>query len=268
MKDLRAMVSSGKPCIGIFAVTASPAMVEAIGYSGMDFVIIDCEHAALSAWGTELEECVRAAYAADITPLVRVTENSKGMTLKALNFGAKGIITPHINTREDAEKLVRFCKYAPEGRRSAAPPVRAAKYGFTPFSEFWKQQNKENLVIPIIEEKDGLENLPQILEVKGLDVIFYGPFDMSMTYGLEAVCDHPTIWKGLDKTVELSKAKGLPVMNLCWDVKSAVESIKRGALMIALSVDMVVFRQGLQALLANMGKELKAATPAPKTGRK
>jgi len=257
MKDLRAMMKQGKACIGIFAVTASPALVEAIGYSGLDFVIIDCEHAALSAWGTELEECVRAAYAADITPLVRVTENDKGMILKALNFGAKGVIAPHINTKEDAEKMVRSARFAPEGRRSSAPPVRAAKYGFTPFPEFRKQQNKENLVIPIIEEKEAVQDLPKILEVKGLDVIFYGPFDLSVTLGLDGVCDHPTIWKGLDDTVKLCKAKDLPVANLVWDIPSAAESIKRGALMIALSVDMVIFRQGLQALTGRVEKELR-----------
>lgn len=258
MKDLRAMMKSGKACVGIFAVTASPAMVEAIGYSGLDFVIIDCEHAALSPYGTELEECVRAAYAADITPIVRVTENEKGMILKALNFGAKGVIVPHVNTKEDAEKLVRAARYAPEGRRSSAPPVRAAKYGFTPFPEFAKQQNKENLVIPLIEEKEAAqERLSEIIGVKGLDVIFYGPFDLSVTLGLEGVCDHPTIWKGLDETVRLSKAKGLPVANLCWDIASAAESIKRGALMIAMSVDMVIFRQGLQALMARVEKELR-----------
>lgn len=257
MKDLREMMRQGKACVGIFAVTASPAIVEAIGYSGLDFVIIDCEHAALSSWGTDLEECVRAAYAADITPLVRVTENDKGMILKALNSGAKGVVVPHTNTKDDAERLVRAARFAPEGRRSSAPPVRAARYGFTPFPEFWKQQNKENLIIPIIEEKEAVQNLASILEVKGLDVIFYGPFDLSMTMGLDGVTDHPTIWKGLDETVRLCKAKGLPVANLCWDIPSAAESIKRGALMIALSVDMVIFRQGLQALTAEVEKELR-----------
>jgi hypothetical protein len=85
--------------------------------------------------------------------------------------------------KEDAEKLVRFCRFAPEGRRSAAPPVRAAKYGFTPFPEFLKKQNKENMVIPIIEEKEALQDLNKIIEVKGIDVLFYGPFDLSMTMG-------------------------------------------------------------------------------------
>jgi len=257
MKDLRAMMNAGQPCIGIFSVTACPAMVEAAGYGGLDFVIIDCEHAALSPWGTELEECVRAAYAADVTPLVRVTENSKGMVLKALNFGAKGVVVPHICTKEDAEKLVRYSRYAPEGRRSSAPPVRAAKYGAIPFDEFWKQQNKENLVIPIIEEKEALKNLDQILEVKGIDVLFYGPFDLSMTMGLNGVCDHPAIWEGLDYTVKLCKAKGIPVANLCWDIQSAAESIRRGATMILLSVDMVIFRQGLQALSADIEAQLR-----------
>jgi 4-hydroxy-2-oxoheptanedioate aldolase len=257
MKDLRKMMNSGEACIGLFAVTASPAMVEAIGYSGIDFVIIDCEHAALSSWGSDLEECVRAAYAADITPLVRVTENDKGMILKALNFGAKGVIAPHINSKEDAERLVRSARFAPEGRRSAAPPVRAAKYGFIPFPEFRKQQNKDNLVIPLIEEKEALQEMSKILEVKGIDVLFYGPFDMSVTMGLDGNMVHPTIWKGLDDTVKLCKAKGIPVANLCWDIESAAESIKRGALMIALSVDMVIFRQGLQALTARVEKELR-----------
>jgi len=257
MKDLREMMKQGRPCVGIFAVTASPAIIEAIGYSGLDFVIIDCEHAALSSYGAELEECVRAAYAADITPLVRVTENEKGMILKALNFGAKGVIVPHVNTKEDAERLVRASRFAPEGRRSSAPPVRAAKYGFTPFGEFWKQQNKENLVIPLIEEKEAVQELGRILEVRGLDVIFYGPFDLSMTLGLDGVTDHPTIWKGLDETVKLCKRKGVPVANLCWDIGSAAESIKRGAQMIALGVDMVIFRQGLQALTAQVEKELR-----------
>lgn len=257
MKDLRAMMNSGKACIGLFAVTASPAMVEAIGYSGFDFVIIDCEHSALSSWGTDLEECVRAAYAADITPLVRVTENDKGMVLKAFNFGAKGVIAPHVNTKEDAERLVRSSRFAPEGRRSAAPPVRAAKYGFTPFPQFLKQQNKDNLVIPLIEEKEALQELKSIIEVKGIDVLFYGPFDMSVTMGLEGNMVHPTIWKGLDDAVKLCKPKGIPVANLCWDIESAAESIKRGALMIALSVDMVIFRQGLQAMTARVEKELR-----------
>jgi len=80
---------------------------------------------------------------------------------------------------------------------------------------------------------------------------------MSVTMGLDGDMVHPTIWKGLDDTVKLCKGKGLPVANLCWDIPSAAESIKRGALLIALSVDMVIFRQGLQALTGRVEKELR-----------
>jgi 4-hydroxy-2-oxoheptanedioate aldolase len=80
---------------GHFSVTACPALVEVIGYSGADFVGVDCEHAALSPYGTELESCVRAAYASDVTPLVRITSMAKRQVLKAVNFGAKGVLVSH-----------------------------------------------------------------------------------------------------------------------------------------------------------------------------
>ena len=260
MKDLRKMLKEKEPAIGPFMVTASPALTEAIGYAGFDFVIICCEHGALSPFGTELEECIRAAYAADITPLVRVTENDKGMVLKALNLGGKGVIVPHINTKEDAEKLVRAARYATVGRRSAAPPVRAAKYGVVPFPTFWRQQNEQTLIIPLLEEKEAVqENLLEILEVKGIDVVFFGPFDLSMTLGLDGVCDHPVIWDILAKTVKLCSEKGIPVMNLAWDVPSAKKSIELGCQMVALDVDMVIFKRGLQELMNKVETEIKRA---------
>lgn len=258
MKDLRRMLEEKQVSIGPFMVTASPALTEAIGYAGFDFVIICCEHAALSPYGAELEECIRAAYAADITPLVRVTENDKGMILKALNFGAKGVIVPHVNTREDAERLVRAARYAPLGRRSAAPPVRGARYGFVPFPTYWREQNEEVLTIPLVEEKEAVqENLPEILKVSGIDVIFFGPFDLSMTLGLDGVCDDPAIWDLLEKTVRLCDEKGVPVMNLAWDVPSAKKSIEMGCRMVALDVDMVIFKRGLQDLMRKVEAELK-----------
>lgn len=260
MKNLRKMLEEKIPAIGPFMVTASPALTEAIGYAGFDFVIIDCEHASLSPFGTELEECIRAAYAADITPLVRVTENDRGMVLKALNLGGKGVIVPHINTKEDAEKLVQAARYAPVGHRSSAPPVRAAKYGVVPFPTFWRQQNEQALIMPLLEEKEAVQkNLPEILEVKGIDVVFFGPFDLSMTLGLNGVCDHPIIWDLLAKTVKLCSDKGIPVMNLSWDVPSTKKSIDLGCQIIAFDVDMVIFKRGLQELMNKIETEIRKA---------
>ena len=258
MKDLRKMLQEKEVSIGPFMVTASPAHTEAIGYAGFDFVIIDCEHAALSPYGTQLEECIRAACVADIVPIVRVTENEKGMILKALNLGGRGIIVPHINTKQDAEKMIRAARFYPEGRRSSAPPVRAAKYGFVPFATFWRQQNEQILTIPIIEEKEAAqENLSRILEVKGIDVVFFGPFDLSMTLGLDGVCNHPVIWDLLEKTVKLCSDKGVPVMNLAWDIDSAKKSIEMGCQMVALDVDMVIFKRGLQDLMQKVETKLR-----------
>lgn len=166
-----------------------------------------------------------------------------------------------VTTPRYAERLVRWARYAPEGRRSCAPPVRAAKYGFVPFREFWRQQNEDVLVIPLIEEREAVERLPQILRVRGLDVIFFGPFDYSMTLGLDGECDLPEIWKQLAHTVRLSHEAGLPVANLCWDLASCKRSIEAGCQMILYDVDMVIFRKALTTYQESIDKELRAVKP-------
>ena len=251
------MIAKGEPVVGVFSVTSDPAAVEVIGYAGFDFVGIDTEHAALSPYGIELESCIRAAYASDIVPLVRVAENNKSMILKALNFGAKGIFAPHVNTREDAERLVMSAHYSPEGRRSAAPPIRAARYGWTPWPEFWRKSNEEILVIPILEEKQAMDNLDDIISVPGLDIIFFGPFDLSMTLGHDGASDLPIIWDYLDRAVNSCKRKGLPVMNLAWNVDSARKSLERGCAVISLGVDLVLLNSALQQLAKGVREKIK-----------
>ncbi len=251
------MIAKGEPVIGYFTVTGDPAAVEVIGYAGFDFVGIDEEHTALSPFGIELESCIRAAYTADIVPLVRVAENNEKMILKALNLGAKGIIAPHVNTKEDAERLVAAAHYAPEGRRSAAPPIRAARYGWIPWSEFWRKSNEEILVIPILEEKRAMDNLEEIASVPGLDIIFFGPFDLSMTLGHDGVSDHPVIWDYLDKTLRICEKKGLPVMNLAWNVESAKKSLEKGCALISLGTDLTLLNSALQQLTKDVREKIK-----------
>jgi 4-hydroxy-2-oxoheptanedioate aldolase len=258
MKDIRRMISSGEPVIGVFSLISDPTAVEIIGYSGFDFVAIDTEHPAMSPYGTELESCIRAAYAADIVPFVRVTENSKGMILKALNLGAKGVIVPHVNTKEDAERLVAAARYSPVGRRSAAPIVRAARYGWTAWSEFWRRSNEDVFTIPILEERQSMENLNEIVSVPGLDVIYFGPFDLSMTMGYEGATDHPAVWDYLDKTVSVCQKKGLPVMNLAWNVEAAKKSLEKGCAMVSLGVDLVLLNDALRNLSGDVDNRTRS----------
>jgi 2-keto-3-deoxy-L-rhamnonate aldolase RhmA len=230
-----------------------------IGYAGFDWVVIDCEHASTSPLGTELEQLVRAAYAADIAPIVRITRNDRGQILKALNFGAKALMIPHVNTAEEAEAAVSAAYYAPKGRRGAAPPVRAARYGFTDWISYYRRSLAEPLIIPIIEEVEGVENIEEIAAVPGIGAIWFGPFDLAVSMGKpEAVYD-PSVQVHRQTVYEAARRNGLPVGDLAWDVTSATEMMQEGAQLLPVAVDGVLFGAALVALAAEIG-DAKAVT--------
>jgi 4-hydroxy-2-oxoheptanedioate aldolase len=262
MKNLRQALAAGEKIIGPFCVSNSPTLVEVVGYAGFDFVIIDCEHASTSATGSELENMVRAAYAADIVPIVRTTKNNSSQILKAFNFGAQAVIIPHVNTRDDAQAAVKAGKYAPVGQMSCAPPVRAAKHGFIEWHEFYEKQLRETMVIPLIEEDLGLSNVESIASVPGVGGIFFGPFDLAVSRGSPAgVYDLKTHATERRTVYECAKKNKLPVVDLAWDIASAQAMLALGADMIALGTDITMFANSCKDL-KKQAEEIKRAAAA------
>ncbi len=269
MKHVPNALKRGEVLIGPFSVSGSPSLVETIGYAGFDFVIIDCEHAATSPFGSELEGLVRAACAADIAPIVRVTKNDPGQILKAMNFGAQAVIVPHTNTADEARAAVRAGTYAPVGRRSCAPPVRAARHGFIGWAEFYRKQLDETLVIPLIEEEEGIRNVAEIAKVKGIGGIFFGPFDLSVSRGYpEGAFDLATNEKERALVYSTARAQGLPVADLAWDIESATHMIKLGAQLVALGTDLTMFANSCRSLREAVETVRGSAVPRKGKGGK
>ena len=228
-----------------------------LGYAGFDFVLIDTEQAPCGCYGMELENLIRAALAADLAPLVRVTEVNQSMIEKALNFGAKGVVIPHVNTKEEMSLCVQAAKYPPEGSRGSAPPLQAAKYGFHEWGHFWKQANRETVVIPLIEEKVAVDNLEEILTVKGIDAVFFGPFDLSMTLGLGGVIEHPLIDEYSDRVYSLCKQKGVPIMEEEPDYRRAKKILAKGCTNLLLGTDLVWFADKFSELMRFARREIR-----------
>lgn len=247
MKDIKKALKNGEVVIGTFNLIPHPTVVEIIGYAGFDFLIIDCEAGALSPWGTEMENMIRAAYAADVTPLVRVTQkNTSGMIHKALNSGARGIVIPHVNTREEIATAINAAKYPPEGNRTADPICRAPKYGATTWSDFVRTANEEVMVIPLLEEKAAMDNMEDILSVNGLDMVLFGPFDLALRLG--GVGDpkaEAQVSEYEEKLISLCNERGIFVMSFGWDADSVKRSISNGCRAIAYSADISRLNQAL-----------------------
>ena len=185
---------------GTWVQMASPEIVEVVGYQGYDFAIIDMEH---GQFGFDTAySMVRAADAADITPVVRVPDKTDYMIYKAFDMGAMVVIVPNVTTKEQAAQVVRAAKYYPKGMRGACPWVRATEYNVDEWKEYatWARKNTEIWIT--IESKEGVDNLDDILSVKGIDGVMVGSFDLSQTLGVPGETNHPLVLEYVQKIAD------------------------------------------------------------------
>ncbi len=247
MKDIMALMRAGEVVVGTFVVSASPSAVEIVGYSDADFVVIDCEQAALSPYGTELEGCVRAAYAADVTPIVRITSKEGGQVLKAANFGALGIMVPHVNKSEELARMIQYAKIPPLGNRSCAPPVRAARHGWEPWPNFVERTNAQVEILPILEEPEAFDSLDELLAVPGVNVVVFGPYDLGQRLGGVGTAEaEAKIDEYLRELIRICDERGIVVMNLAWNTDQVEQQVEVGCRGIIYSTDVSLLNTALR----------------------
>lgn len=201
-----AKLLAGEPVFGVSPVIDHPDMIELLGYMGYDYVLLDCEHGSL----TEDSVCdtIRAAYATDITPIVRVPVNTPHVILRYLDQGSQGVIVPHINSEEEAKAVVAAAKYGPLGKRGFGG-FRPHEYqSIVSRQESLEQSNRETLIIIMIEEMKGIENLSEIITVENIDVFLFGACDLSQSMGYPGQCDHPEVLKVIDKAIAQTVGAG------------------------------------------------------------
>ena len=186
--NLKEVLKEGKNGFGTFLKFTDPAVVEIMGFAGFDFVIIDQEHGPISLQSAQ--NMLRAAESANITPVIRVTDNAETLILRALDIGAQGIEIPQINTKSDALRAVKAVKYSPQGQRGLCRYVRAADYSSMDRYKYFKYASQETMIIAHIEGVEGINNLEEILSVAGIDVIFIGPYDLSQSLGIPGQINH------------------------------------------------------------------------------
>ena len=242
---LREKLGKGGVVLGTFMFTYSPTVMEILGHSGFDFVIIDTEHAPTGISDTiTLEHIIRAAEVSGTVPLVRLPERSKVMTQKALDAGAKGIVVPWVQTKEDAEEAVKDTKYPPMGHRGSCFLTRPTGYSskFTP--DYWESANRNTMVIPLIENQKGLDNIEDILSVPGIDFIFFGGRDYSMSCGFAQV-DNPVTKAARERLIEKCNEHGVPMANFLYSPfsESVKNSVEKGARVLVAGGDVSLLLQ-------------------------
>lgn len=197
---------AGERVHGVSIGVAHPALIQMCGYAGYDFVVLDNEHGPASVETTG--EAIRAARGVGVVPIVRTFEPEISRLLDA---GAGGIQVPMVETPEQAERIVRACRYPPAGGRSVAFSTPAAHYGFADRKAHIESSNRAIAVVLMIETAAAMERLGEILAVPGVDAVCIGPTDMSYSLGVPGDGGHPKVAAAVAECARACRQAGIAV---------------------------------------------------------
>ena len=188
------------PILGAFCGIPSPPLVEILGLGGFDFVIIDTEHGVFDL--ERIEDCLRSATSVGMFCMVRVPELNPHFIQAALDMGANGVQVPQVETADEARKAVEYSHFPPLGTRGFSSTTRAAGYGFHPRIQFIEKARQNTVICIQIESRTGVENLGEILKIPGVDIVFIGPSDLSLSYQLDTP-NHPKVYALLEEMIPM-----------------------------------------------------------------
>ncbi|OAV51046.1 HpcH/HpaI aldolase family protein [Enteractinococcus helveticum] len=211
-----ANLQQGKPSYGVNIQTNSPEIVEMVGLSGFDHLMIDWEH---GSFGTDsVVSMIRAAQSVGITPIVRVPSNDEVWIKRVLDAGALGVVVPHVSSKADAQRVVSASRYrsqnipfGDQGRRGACPSVRAANHMAGDWKEFAHWSNENIFVAVAIESPEGVAELKNILEVPGIYAVFLGTFDLAHDMGFYGDNSAREVIQQIDHIVTEAHAANIPL---------------------------------------------------------
>lgn len=221
--------------IGSWITLASPEVAEIMSTCDFDWLTVDMEHSAITL--PQAQHLIRIIQLNGIAALVRVGENSPALIKRVMDLGADGVIIPMVNSPQDAKKAVAAVKYPPLGNRGVGL-ARAQGYGLE-FEKYKDWVKEESVVIVQIEHIKAVDNLEDILKVKGVDGFIVGPYDLSASLGLPGEFKHPNVLRALDK-VEAIVRKGNIVSGfhvIPPDIKEVKNKLLQGYRFIGFSLD-------------------------------
>ncbi len=245
---LRQLWADDKPAVNGWLAIPNSFSAEVMAHQGWDSLTIDLQHGVIDY--AALVPMLQAISTTATVPIVRVPWLEPGILMKALDAGAYAVICPMVNTREDAQKLVRYTNYAPKGTRSFGP-IRATLYGG---ADYPQHANDTVVRFAMIETAQALDNLDSILSVEGLDAIYIGPSDLSLSLGCRPVFDDvdPKAQQAIEHIVARAKAHGVVagIHNGRADVARA--RVELGFRFVTLGSDARLLAAGSQELLSAM----------------
>jgi 4-hydroxy-2-oxoheptanedioate aldolase len=250
---VRERMLKGEKLIGTFSVLGSEICVEGLGFGQLDYVIIDTEHGPFTE--ESAQNYIRAARVRGLSPFVRIREISRAAVLRMLDAGADGLIIPDVRSVDEVKRLVEYGKFHPLGRRGFGL-VRASGYGKEDFAEninsYFTLANQETLIVPQCETVGCLEHIEEICAIPGVDGIFIGPFDLSVSMGIPARFDRPEFQAALRRVLAACKENKKFCFIFAVDAAAARQAFAAGFDAVTIGTDAGVLIKAFQRLVADI----------------
>jgi 4-hydroxy-2-oxoheptanedioate aldolase len=220
--DLRRRWAAGRPCHGLWSLLPGAVTGEVLARTGTDYVVVDLQHGATAE--AELPGIAAAVTAAGSVPLVRTRSPAFADVGRPLDLGARGVVVPNVRDAAHAREVVAACRHAPAGARSIGRLSGGAD---------------EPLVVVMVESATALDDLDAVLAVEGLDGVYVGPGDLSLSLGLTGG-EHRAQLRGvLSSVIARAVAAGVPVGVHAYSGQEAAGYAAEGATIVTVAVDAV-----------------------------
>ncbi|PHX99214.1 MAG: aldolase [Rhodospirillaceae bacterium] len=243
--NFRARLQRRETMVGTWIKTPSATVCEVLSRTELDVLALDAEHAPFGR--AELDGCLAMCFALGKPTLVRVSSSNPSHILNALDCGATGVLVPHITTPDAAKAIVRASHYG-RGGRGYAGSTRAAGFAGRPISEQIARSEMHTTVIAQIEDAEALECINDIAAVKGIDALFVGRIDLTVSLGKTSP-DHPDVIAAVETVCAAGLGAGIPVGMFLANPAEAKTWVPRGASLFILASDHGFLLSGARNLI-------------------
>ncbi|ETN41504.1 uncharacterized protein HMPREF1541_03440 [Cyphellophora europaea CBS 101466] len=239
---------------GAWQTFAGAHLARTLSRTGVDWVLIDCEHGNIG--DNEMHDAVHAVASCGASPIVRIPENQGWMVKRALDAGAHGILVPMLHSVDDAKKVVQSAKFPPRGKRGFGSPFSVGAFNTKPPLSDWDYLTTANdslLTIVQIETQEALDCVEDIAKVDGIDVVFVGPFDLGNSIGHPIRENYaPELEQAIARILKAAQQAGKKSGIFCADGDMAMKYANMGFQMISVADDFSSISKGVETELSKI----------------
>ena len=243
MNDLKLRLKKGDLVVGtMISEIRNPNLAYMLAQCGFDFFIIDNEHGSYSP--ETISNIIAAARGAGVLTIVRIPEIRRETILKPLDCGAAGLLIPQVNTAHQAKEIMMHAKYPPLGNRGVALSRAHSLYARPKADQYLVQANEATFIAVQAESPEAIQNLESIATTPGIDAIFVGPADLSVSLGIPGQVTHPDEIQAINTVVEVCQKHGITPGIHMSNLEMLSAWIEKGMRFVTFSSDVDMLARG------------------------